>query len=158
MIEAKTFWQVLAQRPIGVSIVTAQGSDGPAGFLALSASHVTADPPSMLVSIDDRTSALAAVLHGRHFAVNYLPADARAVADMFGGRTEAKGSDRFSAAEWEALESGAPVFKRAVAVIDCALASTFRYASSTIAVGRVVAARSAAGAPLMFQRGQFSAG
>ena len=158
MIDAKTFWQVLGQRPIGVSIVTAQGEVGPAGFLALSASHVTADPPSMLVSIDDRTSALVAVLHGKHFAVNYLPADAKPVADMFGGRTESKGSDRFSPGEWEPLESGAPVFKRAVAVIDCALAETFRYESSTIAVGRVVAARSAGGAALLFQRGQFASG
>ena len=156
MIDAKTFWQVLGQRPIGASIVTARGANGPAGFLALSASHVTADPPSMLVSIDDRTSALAAVLHGRHFAVNYLPADAKPLAEMFGGRTESKGADRFESGDWETLETGAPAFKRAVAVIDCALASTFRYASSTIAVGRVVAARSAGGSPLVFQRGQFS--
>jgi flavin reductase (DIM6/NTAB) family NADH-FMN oxidoreductase RutF len=158
MIDAKTFWQVLGQRPIGVSIVTARGPDGPAGFLALSASHVTADPPSMLVSIDDRTSALAAVLHGRHFAVNYLPADAKAVAEMFGGRTESKGADRFAPEEWESLESGAPVFKRAIAAIDCALANSFRYSSTTIAVGRVVAARSGGGTPLVFQRGQFSTG
>jgi flavin reductase (DIM6/NTAB) family NADH-FMN oxidoreductase RutF len=42
----------------------------------LSATHVCADPPSMLVSIDRKTSALAAVLHGRHFAINYLGRDA----------------------------------------------------------------------------------
>lgn len=158
MIDAKTFWQVLGQRPIGVSIVTAQGADGAAGFLALSASHVTADPPSMLVSIDDRTSALAAVLHGRHFAVNYLSIDAKPLAEMFGGRTESKGADRFAPEDWEPLQSGAPVFKRAVAVIDCSLATTFRYSSTTIAVGRVIAARSAGGTPLLFQQGRFSAG
>jgi len=156
MIDAKTFWQVLGQRPIGVSIVTAHGADGPAGFLALSASHVTADPPSMLVSIDDRTSALAAILHGQHFAVNYLPAEAKPLADVFGGRTEVKGADRFSPGEWETLKTGAPAFKGAVAVMDCTLATTFRYSSSTIAVGRVVAARSNAAASLVFQRGQFS--
>jgi len=158
MIDAKTFWQVLGQRPIGVSIVTARAADGPAGFLALSASHVTADPPSMLVSVDDRTTALAAVLHGRHFAVNYLPADARPLAEMFGGRTESKGADRFAPEEWEPLESGAPVFKRAVAVIDCSLVTTFRYSSTTIALGEVIAARSGAAAPLLFQQGRFSAG
>jgi hypothetical protein len=36
----------------------------------------------MLVSIDRKTSALAAVLHGHHFAINYLGRDARAIADM----------------------------------------------------------------------------
>jgi flavin reductase (DIM6/NTAB) family NADH-FMN oxidoreductase RutF len=62
----------LGERAIGATIVTAQGADGPAGFLGLSATHVCADPPSMLVSIDRKTSALAAVLHGHHFAINYL--------------------------------------------------------------------------------------
>jgi flavin reductase (DIM6/NTAB) family NADH-FMN oxidoreductase RutF len=110
----------------------------------------------MLVSIDERTAALAAVIHGQHFAVNYLPADAKPLAEVFGGRTDRKGAERFDPAQWEVLASGAPVFKRAIAVIDCALAATFRYASSTIAVGRVVAARSVEGRWLVFQAGRFS--
>jgi len=64
VIDAKTFWRTLGERAIGATIVTAQGADGPAGFLGLSATHVCADLPSMLVSIDRKTSALAAVLHG----------------------------------------------------------------------------------------------
>jgi flavin reductase (DIM6/NTAB) family NADH-FMN oxidoreductase RutF len=64
VIDAKTFWRTLGERAIGATIVTAHGADGPAGFLGLSATHVCADPPSMLVSIDRKTSALAAVLHG----------------------------------------------------------------------------------------------
>src|SRR5262245_56221659 len=51
VIDAKTFWRTLGERAIGATIVTAQGADGPAGFLGLSATHVCADPPSMLVSI-----------------------------------------------------------------------------------------------------------
>ena len=77
VIDARTFWRTLGERAIGATIVTAQGADGPAGFLGLSATHVCADPPSMLVSIDRKTSALAAVLHGHHFAINYLGRDAR---------------------------------------------------------------------------------
>ena len=66
-IDAKSFWRTLGERAIGVTIVTAQGVDGPAGFLGLSASHVCADPPTMLVSIDDKTSALGAVLESRPY-------------------------------------------------------------------------------------------
>src|SRR5262245_65428772 len=71
VIDVKTFWRTLGQRAIGSTIVTARGEDGPAGFLGLSASHICADPPLMLVSIDKRTSALAAVLAARHFAINF---------------------------------------------------------------------------------------
>src|SRR5260370_1654111 len=66
VIDAKTFWRTLGERAIGATIVTAQGADGPAGLLGLSATHVCADPPSMLVSIDRKTSALAAVLQDLH--------------------------------------------------------------------------------------------
>src|SRR5215510_3587297 len=91
VIDAKTFWRTLGERAIGATVVTAQGADGPAGFLGLSATHVCADPPTMLVSIDTRTAALAAVLHARHFAINFLGKEAQAVADMFGGKTAVRG-------------------------------------------------------------------
>lgn len=138
-IDAKTFWRALGMRAVGVTIVTARGEDGPAGFLALSATHVTADPPSMLVSIDDRTQALKAVLHGRHFAINYLAAADQALADSFGGRGPLKGADRFAAGRWRTLASGAPILDGAVGAIDCVLAETFRFHNTTIAVGRVAA-------------------
>jgi len=50
-IDAKTFWKAIGCRAIGVAIVTAKGADGPAGFLALSATHLSASPPMMMVSI-----------------------------------------------------------------------------------------------------------
>ena len=106
VIDAKTFWRVLGQRAVGATIVTAQGADGPAGFLGLSATHICADPPSMLVSIDSKTAALGAVLHGRHFAINYLGRDARALADTFAGKSAAKGSARFEPGLWGTLTSG----------------------------------------------------
>ncbi len=155
MISAKTFWQTLGGRPAAVPIVTAQGVDGPAGFLALSASHITADPPSMSVSIDERTSALAAVLHSRHFAVNYLPAEAKSLAEIFGGKTELKGAERFKAEDWQVLSSGAPVFKHALSVVDCQLEDTIRYAATTIALGRVVDLRTHGGPALVYFRGQY---
>jgi flavin reductase (DIM6/NTAB) family NADH-FMN oxidoreductase RutF len=156
IIDGKSFWGTLGQRPIGASIITAQGQDGPAGFLALSAAHVTANPPTMLVSIDDRTAALAALLHGQHFCINYLPADAQHIAEMFGGKGPVKGADRFEAGRWHTLTSGAPAFKDAVGVIDCVLEETYRYGSTTIAIGRVVdlAAKGDAEA-LVFFRGQY---
>jgi flavin reductase (DIM6/NTAB) family NADH-FMN oxidoreductase RutF len=138
-IDARTFWRMLGMRAVGVTVITAQGEDGPAGFLALSATHVTADPPSMLVSIDDRTAALKAVQHSGHFAINYLSAADQALADSFGGRGPLKGSDRFEPGRWRTLSTGAPILADAIGAIDCTLAEAFRYHATTIAVGRVAA-------------------
>jgi flavin reductase (DIM6/NTAB) family NADH-FMN oxidoreductase RutF len=85
-IDAKAFWTTLGQRATGMTVVTADSDDGPIGFLGLSAAHVTANPPTMLVSVDRKTTALAGIISRRHFAVNFLPADAAAVADAFAGR------------------------------------------------------------------------
>ncbi|MCK9915545.1 flavin reductase family protein [Microbacteriaceae bacterium K1510] len=156
VIDGKSFWRTLGERATGITIVTAQGSDGPAGFLGLSASHVCADPPTMLVSIDDKTSALAAVLESKAFAINYLPASARDVADLFAGKGALKGPDRFEAGRWSSLTTGAPVFNDALGAFDCRLEDTVRRGTTTIAIGRVVdLIAKGSGEPLIFFRGQY---
>src|ERR1700724_866527 len=93
-IDAKTFWRALAARATGGGVATARGP---------------ADPPTMLVSVDKRTAALAAVLHGKHFALNFLPHGDRALADTFGGRSETRGAARFAPERWGTLTTGAPI-------------------------------------------------
>jgi flavin reductase (DIM6/NTAB) family NADH-FMN oxidoreductase RutF len=152
--DAKAFWRAIGNRATGSTVVTAAGPDGPAGFLGLSATHLGADPPLMMVSIDKRTSALAAVLAARHFALSFLPRDARAVADAFGGRGVQKGADRFVAGQWDTLTTGAPVFRGAVGAIDCVLEETIERHGVVIAIGHVVAARDGGSAtPLIHYRG-----
>ena len=154
-IDAKTFWRALGARATGVVVATARGADGPAGFLALSATHLTADPPTMLVAIDKRTSALAAVSHGKHFALNFLGRGDAALADVFGGKTEVRGAARFAPDRWGVLKTGAPVLNEAVGAIDCVLAETIERFSVIIAIGRVVAAATREGEPLVFFRGAY---
>jgi len=154
-IGVKTFWRTLGARATGVVVATARGPDGPAGFLALSATHVTADPPIMLVSIDKRTAALAAVLHARHFALNFLRSGDQALAEMFGGRGETRGAARFAPERWGALTTGAPVLNDAVGAFDCALEETIERFSVIIALGRVVNVVTREGEPLLFFRGAY---
>jgi flavin reductase (DIM6/NTAB) family NADH-FMN oxidoreductase RutF len=154
-IDAKTFWRALGARATGVVVATARGADGPAGFLALSATHVSADPPTMLVSIDKRTAALAAVLHAKHFALNFVARGDRALADMFGGRSETRGASRFAPERWGALTTGAPVLNDAVGAIDCVLEETIERFGVIIAIGRVVDVVTRDGEPLIFFRGAY---
>ena len=110
----------------------------------------------MLVSIDRKTSALAAVLHGRHFAINYLGHEAQTIADAFAGKTAAKGADRFEAGRWGALTTGAPVFNDAIGALDCVLEKTIEHFATTIVIGRVVdVAARGSGDPLIYFRGGF---
>jgi flavin reductase (DIM6/NTAB) family NADH-FMN oxidoreductase RutF len=154
-IDVKTFWKTLGERATGMTVVTADSDEGPTGFLGLSASHVAADPATMLVSVDRKTSALAGVLSRRHFAVNFLPADAARVADAFGGKAGLSGAARFLEGEWTKLVTGAPVFTRALGVFDCVVAEVIERGNVSIIIGTVVGATARGeGEPLVYFRGK----
>ena len=154
-IDPKAFWSALGQRATGMTVVTADSEEGPRGFLGLSAAHVTASPPTMLVSVDHRTSALAGIMARRHFAVNFLPAIAAKVADAFGGRAGISGAARFAPGEWHTLATGAPVYRDALGVFDCTVDQIVQRGDVSLIVGTVVAvAWRSDGEPLVFFRGK----
>lgn len=159
IVDIKTFWQTLGQRAIGMTVVTATGEQGPAGFLGLSATHVTADPPTMLVSIDRKTSALSAVLASEHFAVNFLDAGAAHVADGFSGKGGLSGADRFAPGEWTTLVTGAPIHVNALGAFDCRVEKVVDHGEIAIVIGAVVGAHVGDSTePLVFFRGKTLAG
>jgi flavin reductase (DIM6/NTAB) family NADH-FMN oxidoreductase RutF len=158
-IDARAFWMALGQRATGMTVVTTDSNHGPAGFLGLSAAHVTATPPTMLVSVDRSTSALAGILARRHFAVNFLPSTAAKVADAFGGKSGLSGAARFTAGEWRVLVTGAPVFRDALGAFDCMVDDVLQRGEVSIIIGKVVAVASRGdGEPLVFFRGKSHAG
>lgn len=138
-MDAKKFWQAIGCRAVGAAVVTARDGNGPAGFLGLSATHLSAEPPRLMVSVDARTSALATIRNARHFAINYLRADQQALADMFGGKTDRRGAERFEAGLWTALTTGAPVLRDALGALDCELEEALERGAATIVIGRLVA-------------------
>lgn len=155
-IDMKQFWQAIGQRATGSTIVTARSGDGPAGLLGLSATHLCADPPTMMVSVDKKTSALPTILEAGHFAINYLSSEQRQLADIFGGKSELKGADRFTAGSWRRLATGAPTLADAVGVIDCELVETIERYNVVIVLGRVIAtANNPNAAPLLHFRGDY---
>jgi flavin reductase (DIM6/NTAB) family NADH-FMN oxidoreductase RutF len=155
-VDMKQFWQAIGQRATGSTIVTARSASGPAGLLGLSATHLCADPPTMMVSVDRRTSALPTILEARHFAINYLSSGQRELADIFGGKSDLKGSDRFSTASWGSLATGAPTLADAVGVVDCEWVETIERYHVAIVLGRVIATSSnSAAVPLVHFRGGY---
>ncbi|CAN5311887.1 hypothetical protein BH10PSE6_BH10PSE6_40660 [soil metagenome] len=154
-IDGKTFWKALGCRAVGVAIVTAQGTEGPAGFLALSATHLSASPPMMMVSIGLTTSALGAVRQGNHFAINYVAKGSDALVKEFGGGGTLKGADRFVPGAWATLKSGAPTLVDSVGVIDCQLDELIERHGAVIALGRVVAYSASTREPMISFRGGY---
>lgn len=138
VIDVRTFWQAVGLRAVGTAIVTAEAGDGPRGFLALSATHLCADPPMLMVSVDKKTSALQTMLDGGHFAINYLATGQADLAGPFGGKGELKGADRFTLGKWTTLATGAPVLEGAAGVVDCKIEEVIERYGTAIVIGRVM--------------------
>jgi flavin reductase (DIM6/NTAB) family NADH-FMN oxidoreductase RutF len=156
IIDPRAFWRAVGNRATGSTVVTARSDEGPAGFLGLSATHICADPPLMLVSIDKRTTALQTILAARHFALNFLAREAAEIADMFGGKEPQKGAARFATGRWGTLYTGAPILLDAVGAIDCRLVETIERHGVVMAIGQVVGACDGADmTPLVHFRGGY---
>jgi flavin reductase (DIM6/NTAB) family NADH-FMN oxidoreductase RutF len=153
-IDPKQFWRALGPRAIGGAVVAAAGAQGPAGFLALSATHLAQNPPTMIVTIGKTTSALATVLESKSFAINYFSTDQQRIADLFGGKTDLKGADRFEPGVWTKAQTGAPILKDAVGWLDCRLVETIERYKTIIAIGVIVGfAANANVKPLVYFQG-----
>lgn len=156
MIDVKSFWQAIGQRAVGATVVTAEDREGPRGFLGLSATHLCASPPIVMVSIDKRTSALATITGAGHFALNFLRHGHSSIAETFGGKSELMGAARFRSGNWGRLETGAPILLDAVGAMDCRLEETIERHGIVIALGRVVAQRiDPRHKPLIFFAGKY---
>ncbi|MDF1857025.1 flavin reductase family protein [Pseudooceanicola sp.] len=155
-IDIGKFWRTLGERAIGATVVTTAGEDGPNGFLGLSAAHVCASPPTMIVSVDKNTTALQGITGSGSFAVNFLPQGTAALANAFGGKSDEDRAARFVEADWTTLATGAPVLKSALGVFDCQVDQVIDRGNVAIIIGTVAGVSAAGeGAPLVFFRGKF---
>ncbi|MER2633658.1 MAG: flavin reductase family protein, partial [Rhizobiaceae bacterium] len=111
------FWDVLGERPIGFTLVTAMG-DEPVGFVGLSVAHVSAEPPLLSVALDARNKALERIERSGAFAINFLSAANEPVARAF-LKKGASAAERFPPATWTTLVTGSPVLPDASGVFDC---------------------------------------
>lgn len=138
-----------------VTIVTTDGEAGRFGLTVSAMSSVTADPPTLLICINRRNPVDAAMRSNGVFGVNALRADQRWVAETFAGRPRRGNPYDFQAGAWHIENTGSPLLTGAVAWFDCVMIAAHHVGTHTIAIGRVVAAGSEPGTPLIYGRRSF---
>ena len=146
------FVHAMSRAAATVSVVTTDGPGGRAGVTVSAMTSVSADgdAPTILVCINKGASAAAPILTNGCFAVNVLESGQQDLADVFAGRSEAPGGDKFAAAPWDVLRTGAPVL-RGLAGFDCELQSADLVGSHHVIIGAVRAVRvSEDGSPLIY--------
>ncbi|CTQ33004.1 flavin reductase family protein [Jannaschia rubra] len=146
------FVHAMSRAAATVSVVTTDGPAGRAGLTVSAMTSVSADgeTPTMLVCINKGASAAEPILRNGCFAVNVLEAGQQEVADIFASRIDAPGGDKFAAAPWDVLATGAPVL-RALAGFDCEVQSADLVGTHHVIIGAVRAVRvDEEGTPLIY--------
>jgi flavin reductase (DIM6/NTAB) family NADH-FMN oxidoreductase RutF len=152
--DARSFWGALGVRATGVAIITASGENGPCGFLALSATHLAASPPTMTISVSLTTSAYADIVASGHFAINYLGRDALDVYQRFSARDAPKGAERFNGLDYVTGQTGAPVFAGTTGALECKVEEIIERHGTALILGTILWAHDNEGVePLVHFRG-----
>jgi flavin reductase len=148
-----TYLDAMSRAATGVNIVTTDGPAGRRGLTVSAMSSVAADgtTPRLLVCINRTGSACEAILKNGVFVVNILRDDQAGLSDLFAGRQEANGVERFSASGWPPMSSGAPRLVAPLAAFDCRVGEVRLVDTHYVIFGNVIDIFAADhGAPLIY--------
>ncbi|HAK32377.1 MAG TPA: flavin oxidoreductase, partial [Acinetobacter radioresistens] len=114
VIDTKAFRRALGNFATGVTVMTAQNSQGEkVGVTANSFNSVSLDPALILWSIDKNSSSYRIFSQASHFAVNILSAAQIEFSNNFARRAE----DRFAGVDFDMGAGKAPLLKNCSAVL-----------------------------------------
>lgn len=122
-----------------VHIVTTNGIKGKRGVTVSACCSVSDDPPTILVCLMRHNPKNELFMENKNFCVNCLSGKHSSLADIFSGHGGFTQTERFDAAQWDTLQTGAPSLSDALVSLDCRLICWHEHATHYILIGQVVA-------------------
>ncbi len=151
------FREALSEVPTPVFLVATDGCAGKAGLTVSSVTSVSADPPTMLVCINENSSSLNAIRSNRRFSINLLASGQADLAARFAGMSGERNEDRFTFGKWVPFTSGCHFLDTAIFSLDCRLTKVRTEATHVLLFGEVQEIRcaDAASETLVYHRRAF---
>ena len=158
LASADAFRDAMRRLSTGVTIIASENQGMRAGLTATAVCSLAATPPSLLVCVNRTVYAHSIIVASRVLSVNVLAAEQEDIAKRFAGMLPAvEGNDRFAGSPWQVIASGAPVLVGALANFDCRVTEVVDWATHSIFLCEVLAARSSDGSEaLVYLNGRFN--
>ncbi|MFF3545210.1 flavin reductase family protein [Streptomyces platensis] len=155
-LDPAEFRSVLGHFASGVTIITAPGEPGPAGFACQSFASLSLDPPLVTFMVARTSTTWPRIARAGVFCVNVLGAGQGDLCRGFA----VSGADKFAGVPYGAAPvTGSPRLADVPAWIDCTVQAVHTGGDHLIVVGRVEALgtdpAAAENGPLLFHRGAF---
>ena len=143
------FAEAMSRLAAGVSVVTCSRDGRPWGTTVTAVASISAEPPTVLVSLGSSASSADAIAAAGRFGLSILEQGQQIVAR----HCSRPGTPKFLEPFTREPQSGSPMIAGALAHLDCELVEQFEVADHTVFVGRVREARPArSGTPLLYFR------
>ncbi|RTL55198.1 MAG: flavin reductase [Bradyrhizobiaceae bacterium] len=134
-----------------VTVITSRSGVAMNGMTATAVCSVSAEPPCILVVINQTNRSHALIERTGTFVVNVLSDDQEYLAQHFA----LKSDDPFAEVEYRYGMTGVPLLPGCVASLECVVESQTRSGTHSIFVGRVVNTDKDDGSPLLHTDGAF---
>lgn len=142
-----------------VSIITSSHEGRLFGMTATAVCSAAAEPPTVLVCINQLTTTHQAIVDAGVFCVNVLRHEDRELSGLFSGAhgSEMRGEARFRQGTWTRLATGSPVLQNALVSFDCKVVNRLVHGTHTIFLGEVEQLQiGRKGRPLLYSDGQYA--
>jgi flavin reductase len=142
-----------------VNIITSLAGGKPCGMTATAVCSAAAEPPTVLVCINQLTATHQAIAGSGVFCVNVLRHEDRELSTLFSGANggQMRGEARFRNGQWTQLATGAPVLQGALVSFDCRVVNRLVHGTHTIFLGEVQRLQiGRKGKPLLYSDGQYA--
>lgn len=143
--------RIMGMFATGVSVVTTGQADAGWAMTANSILSLSLTPPLILFAVDLRNTMCERLTESAAFAVNILRHDQEDLSQRFA----APGPKSLEGIAVRVVQTGAPVFRDALAWLDCRLTERLPGGDHEIFIGRIVAGDAKSGAPLLFFGGAY---
>lgn len=155
-ISPDEFKQGMRQLAASVNIITVELNGTRDGLTATAACSVSAEPPQLLICVNSEAGAHDIIADAKSFCLNILERDQENIAKRFAGMDGSDRSERFDLGTWSKLTTKSPALDGALSNFDCVVDQQVRAGTHSIFIGRIVGARVADGAPLVYGDGRFT--
>ncbi len=132
------FREAMSRVAGAVHLITTDGPAGRGGLTATAVTSVSDKPPTLLVCLNQTSRTAAILQQNKAFAVNTLGAGQQELANVFAGRTPARGEARFTHGAWRPGPSGQPLLVDALVHFEARVVDFRPVASHFVVIGEIV--------------------
>lgn len=153
-VSSEEFKKALQHWASGVAVVTSNSDQhGLRGMTVTAFSSVSAEPPQILVCLNQTADTGENIDQTQRFAVNILNTNQQADSNNFSGGSSQQ--DRFARTRWSLGVTGVPLLDDSVMSLECRVVEKIGAGTHWVIIGEIEAVTCRSGEPLLYFRGQY---